>query len=49
MNIGKAARGSGLLAKMIRFYEHIGLMHQATSAEADRRYTPSDTRAKENG
>ncbi len=46
MTIGEASAGSGVSAKMIRYYEDIGLMKPAERNPAGyRRYCPADVQA----
>ena len=43
MNIGEAAKSSGVSAKMIRHYEGVGLIHPATRTDSNYRvYTHKD-------
>lgn len=43
MNIGQAAKNSSLSAKMIRYYESIGLLHPATRTDSGYRlYSAND-------
>jgi Cu(I)-responsive transcriptional regulator len=44
MTIGEAARRSGLSSKTIRYYEDIGLVSPARSANGYRDYGPGDLR-----
>ncbi|MFW5654914.1 MAG: Cu(I)-responsive transcriptional regulator [Roseicyclus sp.] len=43
MNIGEASRASGLPAKTIRYYEDIGLVRPARSANGYRDFSARDT------
>ena len=46
MNIGQAAKSSGVSAKMIRYYEQIGLIPQAIRSNAGyRHYSSSDVQS----
>lgn len=46
MNIGQAAHASGVSAKMVRYYESIGLISRATRTDAGyRTYTMTDVNA----
>ena len=46
MNIGEAAKASGVSAKMIRHYESVGLFPEATRTESGyRQYTDKEVKA----
>ena len=46
MNIGQAAKQSGISAKMIRYYEEIGLLHAVNRTDAGYRiYAAQDLKA----